>query len=762
VHRAEVAEHLQGRFAVLADLPPEGSDPAAYDPEAEWASFCAAARAAVQSVPALAHQQARRPKQCQLSTRTAQLIQSKQQAWQNAQQAEGTPAAPAARVAYNRCNNAARRAVAKDRQRHYDRVASKAAHSLRAGHTAAFFRHVRRLFADKEGAHKGVAEAGVFDASGQVVRRGRSAAVARFQEFLAGLLQSGGEVSVEVLQRAEQLAADVEAEFALGRYTGSGEEHFGDPPTVHEVQAAVKALRNDAAPGVDGIVAPLLKVGSVMAVWLHRVITAVWASGRAPVEWKRALIVPLYKGKGDRKAVDNYRGISLLSIPGKVYATIIMRRVYAQMDDRLHECQSAFRKGRSLGDAVFTLRMIMSKCREFGKPAYMAFVDLRKAYDSVPRELLWLALRQYGVHPRLQALLFDLHVGTQAAVKLEGVRAREWFDVDVGVRQGCVIAPLLFNMFMDMMVKVALSRMPADCGVHLAYDTDGELFGSAWNDDACSDQLIRMLLYADDLVLISHQPDTLAEMLKVLDDVCLEFGMSINASKTELLSMDVGGDQPAAADVELASGVARQVQAFKYLGGVVDPCGTCDKELAVRIAKALGQFKSMKRVWWNKRVRLRTKVQLYKCYVLPILRFGSEFWALTKQQAHRLEVVHNRCMREMLHVRLIDRVSLELMRQRCRLPSMEQMLRADRLQWLGHVLRMDDHRLPRIALLSRPKDGQRAVGRPRRRFTDCIREDLHAAGVPLQRVGEGGLNEQCGDRAAWRKMCQGMSCPPAG
>ena len=61
----------------------------------------------------------------------------------------------------------------------------------------------------------------------------------------------------------------------------------------------------------------------------------------------------------------------------------------------------------------------------------------------------------------------------------------------------------------------------------------------------------------------------------------------------------------------------------------------------------------------NKRVRLRTKVQLYKCYVLPILRFGSEFWALTRQQTHRLEVVHNKCMREIMHVmRLVDRVCL--------------------------------------------------------------------------------------------------------
>ena len=93
----------------------------------------------------------------------------------------------------------------------------------------------------------------------------------------------------------------------------------------------------------------------------------------------------------------------------------------------------------------------------------MAFVDLRKAYDSVPRESLWQILRVYGVHAKLVELLEDLHKGTQVAVRMGGSMS-ERFDVRGGVQQGCVISPLLFNIYMDFVVKQALAQMPEGCG----------------------------------------------------------------------------------------------------------------------------------------------------------------------------------------------------------------------------------------------------------------------------------------------------------
>jgi hypothetical protein len=95
--------------------------------------------------------------------------------------------------------------------------------------------------------------------------------------------------------------------------------------------------------------------------------------------------VPLYKGNlpGSAKLTSNHRPISLLSIPGKVYALLLLSRVNAQIESQLLDCQSVFRKSRGRSDAAFTLRMLMSKCLEYKQPLYMAFVDLTKAYDSI-------------------------------------------------------------------------------------------------------------------------------------------------------------------------------------------------------------------------------------------------------------------------------------------------------------------------------------------------------------------------------------------
>jgi hypothetical protein len=116
------------------------------------------------------------------------------------------------------------------------------------------------------------------------------------------------------------------------------------PPSIQEVVDAIAALRDAAAAGVDNIVAPLLKANLVMAQWLHRAIVAVWVSGKAPLDWKRALIVPLFKGKGSARDTANHRPISLLSIPGKVYALILLHRVSGQ----LLESQCAFRSNMGL------------------------------------------------------------------------------------------------------------------------------------------------------------------------------------------------------------------------------------------------------------------------------------------------------------------------------------------------------------------------------------------------------------------------------
>jgi hypothetical protein len=187
------------------------------------------------------------------------------------------------------------------------------------------------------------------------------------------------------------------------------------------------------------------------------------------VAWKRAIISPQHK-KGATTQPGNYRCISLLAIPGKVYALLLMHRIQQHIDTQLHEAQCGFRKGRGTVDAIFAMRQLMGMCKAAADaPLFSVFIDLTKAYDSVNREALWQVLRVYDVPAKLVALLMDLHTGTMSAVRMGG-QLGEWFETRVGVRQGCVIAPLLFNTFFDFVLRRALDQMRSGhgaCGVQV-------------------------------------------------------------------------------------------------------------------------------------------------------------------------------------------------------------------------------------------------------------------------------------------------------
>ena len=203
---------------------------------------------------------------------------------------------------------------------------------------------------------------------------------------------------------------------------------------------------------------------------------------------------------------------------------------------------------------------------------------------------------------------------------------------------------------------------------------------------------IATLMYADDLVLMSCDRCELELMLKVLDSVCRKMGMNVSAAKTELMAICHDGD--ALDSVQLSGGEARYVSTFKYLGGIVDTSATCAAEVDARITKAKVRFAEMQRVWGLRKLRVGLKMQCFRAYVLPVLLFGSETWALTKKDADRLEVVHTDCLRQILNVRRVDRHSKKQIWAQCNTVSLADHLAAHRLRWLGHVLRMGEDRLP--------------------------------------------------------------------
>ncbi|KAL7861723.1 hypothetical protein SRHO_G00131640 [Serrasalmus rhombeus] len=259
----------------------------------------------------------------------------------------------------------------------------------------------------------------------------------------------------------------------------SGDMGIGLSITEAKVAKVVKKLLGGKAPGVDEICPEFLKALDVVGLsWLTRLFSIAWTSGAVPLDWQTGVVVPLFK-KGDRRVCSNYRGITLLSLPGKVYAGVLEKRVRLVVEPQIQEEQCGFRPARGTLDQLFTLSRILEGSWEFAQPVHMCFVDLEKAFDCVPQGILWEVLREYGVHGSLLRAIQALYKQSWSLVFIAGSKS-DSFPVRVGLRQGCPLSSILFIIFMDR-----ISRR--------SQGMEGVRFG---------DLRVTSLLFADDVVLL--------------------------------------------------------------------------------------------------------------------------------------------------------------------------------------------------------------------------------------------------------------------
>ena len=218
-------------------------------------------------------------------------------------------------------------------------------------------------------------------------------------------------------------------------------------PSMAEVMEAVKKLQCRKAAGSNGISPEMVKTAckdEVFRGYLLDLIQSTWRERRVPQQWSDAIFVPVPK-KGDLSQCDNWRGISLLDVVGKVAARVVHGRLQDLAESVLPESQCGFRKGRGCTDMIYAVRQLVEKSWEHQAKVWLVFIDLKKAYDSVPREALWMALEKLGVPEQLTDLIRSFHQGMKAKIRLED-EVLEEIEVNSGLRQGCCIAPALFNL----------------------------------------------------------------------------------------------------------------------------------------------------------------------------------------------------------------------------------------------------------------------------------------------------------------------------
>ena len=148
-----------------------------------------------------------------------------------------------------------------------------------------------------------------------------------------------------------------------------------------------------------------------------------------------------------------------MSDAGKVLLKVVARRLgaYCKAKGLLPEEQCVFRPNRSTTDMMLVVRRLQEVGRKAEVSLFTCFIDLQKAYDTAGRTLLWQVLTRIGVPPHMIVVIRQFHDGMRACVQPDGV-CSDWFEVEQGLRQGCVLSPLLFNIFFAVVLNVVIQR----------------------------------------------------------------------------------------------------------------------------------------------------------------------------------------------------------------------------------------------------------------------------------------------------------------
>ena len=262
-----------------------------------------------------------------------------------------------------------------------------------------------------------------------------------------------------------------------------------------------------------------------------------------------------------------------MSHAGKVLLKVVARRltVYCEAKGLLPEEQCGFRPNRSTTDMMFVVHRLQGIERKGRVSLFMCFIDLQKAYGTVDRTLLWQVLTRIGVPPQMIAVIQQFNDGMRACVLPNGSVWSDWFEVEQGLRKGCVLSLLLFNIFFAAVLTVVVQRFSEDPAI-LAGLVHLKEPPTSMGPEPAMDYVRRAvwsMLHADDACIVSRSPQGLAKMMEVIVEVCQAFALIVSAKKTEPMCMPPPRTSRTMVQVEAAGQTYKQVQSFIYLGGAV-------------------------------------------------------------------------------------------------------------------------------------------------------------------------------------------------
>ena len=336
-------------------------------------------------------------------------------------------------------------------------------------------------------------------------------------------------------------------------------------PSKTEIVKAIKSLKSGKVAGLDGIPPEALKANIQTSTEMLHLLCKIREQERVPDEWKKGHLVKLPK-KGDLSSCNNWRGIMLLSFLGKILSRIILERLKSALDKTLRDEQAGFQQDRSCTDNIATMRIIIEQSLEWQTPLYAVFVDFQKAFDSVDRNFIWRLMHHYGFPPMFTNIIQQMYENATCQVIHDG-KLTEPFSVQTGVRQGCLLSPIIFLMVVDWFMRQSTANQKTCI---------------QWTFN----KQLEDLDFADDISLLSYkQQDAQKKLLRVAEEA-EKTGLQINTGKTKVMRVNSKNQDP----VKLHHEEIKEVDKLVYLGSVVSKNGGTDEDIKSRINKTKHVF----------------------------------------------------------------------------------------------------------------------------------------------------------------------------